>query len=673
MRADSLYGDGSVVRKKTSLARTQHNSKRGGGLTAAGSQTGASQPVYRSPRADRSSPSAGTRSNNGTQADIRNARSYSASVPTSSLSGPKFSLPEVVDILLGGSGDNGQNGKASALSGSNQSLEPGTLLSGATTPKEQQQQTQALRNAQAEQESQLLDANTKSKTDMGIEPFWQQVWDLAGAANPDGQTAQNNHTRGSNQTPAEVDAENAASANENSTSGVYSPRAAEASSIQTAPQEPKTDAVSSVQENWQDYLDLAQQTTFTLLDKQQMNVAADTLESAVTQLENEAGANPTDEQLTQINDYKALQAIFSELSTYTDPVTAAAGGALTAFPLNIISKAAEKNAQENNIPTLSLDSDKLVASALGSSDSHYYSDDVDAVLKKIGKGNDYANTTYTSSPIAWKTGALATNLALLKGADTLAGGIWEAIPELSSAGRANAGADALLNDLADSDASLSAAGAQGAKLPVDIAGESGYAGSGNPIINGVDALKQARAAQPALASYTGPLPLSDVADYLTKVISGNGATGATGSEGDESLDSDILIDSYKNMRNNPNVTGQSHHLNQDAAFRDVIPKNDGLCVELEGNAFRDVGSPHYSAHKNLESFWNNFRSKGDLYGDTPKISDYNSALYDSLRAAGLSDAQAKIAVQNAVKQQSQYGLVGDSFVPRIPGRINFKR
>ena len=159
----------------------------------------------------------------------------------------------------------------------------------------------------------MLDANTKSRTDAGIEPFWQQVWDLAGAANPDGQTAQNNHTRGSNLTPAEADAENAASADENPTSDVYSPRAAKASSIQTAPQEPEADAVSSVQKNWQDYLDLAQQTTFTLLDKQQMNVAADTLASAVTQLEDEAGANPTDEQLTQINDYKALHAIFSTL------------------------------------------------------------------------------------------------------------------------------------------------------------------------------------------------------------------------------------------------------------------------------------------------------------------------------------------------------------------------
>jgi hypothetical protein len=145
--------------------------------------------------------------------------------------------------------------------------------------------------------------------------------------------------------------------------------------------------------------------------------------------------------------------------------------------------------------------------------------------------------------------------------------------------------------------------------------------------------------------------------------------GYNGGTGDAA--SDILIDSYKNMRDNPHITGQAHHINQDAAFRDVIPRNDGLCLELEGNAFRDVGSPHYSAHENLESFWNKYRSKGDLHGNTPTISDYNTALFDSLRAAGLSNSQAKIAVQNAIRQQSQYGLTGNSLVPRIPGRITF--
>ncbi|UOO38268.1 hypothetical protein IZU99_03155 [Oscillospiraceae bacterium CM] len=183
---------------------------------------------------------------------------------------------------------------------------------------------------------------------------------------------------------------------------------------------------------------------------------------------------------------------------------------------------------------------------------------------------------------------------------------------------------------------------------------------------GADTVSAQQVENSAGQGYNGINTLEKLYD---EALNGKGVNGA----GETGSGSNILIDTYKNMRNNPDVTGQAHHLNQNAAFRDVIPKNDGLSVELEGNAFKDVGSPHYSAHENLEGFWNNFRSQGDLYGDTPTISAYNSALYNSLRAAGLSDAQAKIAVQNAIKQQSQYGLVGDSFVPRIPGRINFRK
>ncbi len=178
---------------------------------------------------------------------------------------------------------------------------------------------------------------------------------------------------------------------------------------------------------------------------------------------------------------------------------------------------------------------------------------------------------------------------------------------------------------------------------------------------------------PSIAPLLGNvMKSSDEAAGIEKKVVKSGDEVSKGI-GDTVSDSDILIDTYKNMRNNPDLVGQAHHLNQNAAFKDIIPKNDGLCVELEGNAFKDIGSAHYSAHKNLENYWNNFRTKGDLYRDIPTISDYNSALYDSLRAAGLTDTQAKIAVQNAIKQQSKYGLSGESLVPKIPGMINFKK
>lgn len=53
--------------------------------------------------------------------------------------------------------------------------------------------------------------------------------------------------------------------------------------------------------------------------------------------------------------------------------------------------------------------------------------------------------------------------------------------------------------------------------------------------------------------------------------------------------------------------GQSHHLNQEAAYRDVIPTNKGAAIKLEGNAFTAPGTPHYEAHKSFEVFWSQYR------------------------------------------------------------------
>ncbi|HLY89154.1 MAG TPA: LysM peptidoglycan-binding domain-containing protein, partial [Acetobacteraceae bacterium] len=52
---------------------------------------------------------------------------------------------------------------------------------------------------------------------------------------------------------------------------------------------------------------------------------------------------------------------------------------------------------------------------------------------------------------------------------------------------------------------------------------------------------------------------------------------------------------------------QANHLNQDAAFRDLIPRNDGLAVGMRGNAFTEVGSAHYEFHSSLEEFWSPYR------------------------------------------------------------------
>ena len=47
------------------------------------------------------------------------------------------------------------------------------------------------------------------------------------------------------------------------------------------------------------------------------------------------------------------------------------------------------------------------------------------------------------------------------------------------------------------------------------------------------------------------------------------------------LDDGILVEAYKILRKNKAISGQAHHLNQNAAFKDVIPHKEGLSIKLE--------------------------------------------------------------------------------------------
>ncbi|MEB9324312.1 type IV secretion protein Rhs [Bacillus cereus] len=206
------------------------------------------------------------------------------------------------------------------------------------------------------------------------------------------------------------------------------------------------------------------------------------------------------------------------------------------------------------------------------------------------------------------------------------------------------------------------------------------ADSVSPFVKGVEIMPDGSVARTGM-NYSGKFQgahdtskasiQSRISNLESGGVKGTGNIGK-GASGANEFD-DILIDSYKNLRKNKEISGQAHHLNQDAAFRDYIPRNDGLSVKLEGNIFKDIDSPHYNAHKSLEDFWNIYRKNGDLAGLKPNLTDYNNALRDSLINVGLSEAQVNKAVSEAIKQQINAGLLADDFVPRIPGRINLPK
>jgi RHS repeat-associated protein len=114
---------------------------------------------------------------------------------------------------------------------------------------------------------------------------------------------------------------------------------------------------------------------------------------------------------------------------------------------------------------------------------------------------------------------------------------------------------------------------------------------------------------------------------------------------------------------------QAHHLNQNAAFRTVIPRDEGLAIGLRGNAFTERGTPHYMFHQSLESFWDQYRVGGALAGTRPTNAQYGQALQTALEASGFPAAQAADLAALAASQRAAYGLAETTLVPRVPGRL----
>ncbi|WP_232788342.1 hypothetical protein, partial [Shewanella chilikensis] len=73
--------------------------------------------------------------------------------------------------------------------------------------------------------------------------------------------------------------------------------------------------------------------------------------------------------------------------------------------------------------------------------------------------------------------------------------------------------------------------------------------------------------------------------------------GLSGCPNAEEAD-DAILGPHGKLKNDSRP-GQSHHLNQDAVFRDVIPTNSGAAIKLEGNAFVHLTIKHINLLSNF--------------------------------------------------------------------------
>lgn len=117
---------------------------------------------------------------------------------------------------------------------------------------------------------------------------------------------------------------------------------------------------------------------------------------------------------------------------------------------------------------------------------------------------------------------------------------------------------------------------------------------------------------------------------------------------------------------------QAHHLNQHAAYRDVIPHSEGVAIAVRGNALYDVGSEHYIIHSVMEDFWAQFRGDGPRAGEKPTNREYGECMVRALMASGKAQSHAEAAAVAAAAREHResYGLEEDALVPRIPGKMN---
>jgi RHS repeat-associated protein len=129
------------------------------------------------------------------------------------------------------------------------------------------------------------------------------------------------------------------------------------------------------------------------------------------------------------------------------------------------------------------------------------------------------------------------------------------------------------------------------------------------------------------------------------------------------------IGPYKELRKTLPKGEQANHLNQNAAYRDVIPEDQGLAVGMRGNAFTEPGTPHYEFHKSLEKFWDQFRKGGSQAGTTPTNAQYDDALKEALKSGGFSGDEAAKLAREAASQRASHGLKPGDPVPRVPGKM----
>jgi len=132
------------------------------------------------------------------------------------------------------------------------------------------------------------------------------------------------------------------------------------------------------------------------------------------------------------------------------------------------------------------------------------------------------------------------------------------------------------------------------------------------------------------------------------------------------IDEGLLTGTYGELKGTLPPGYQANHINQYAAFKKILSRNDGFSVGMRGDIITEPGTPHYKFHRSLEEFWDQFRDDGSRREEMPTIAEYHQATQKALVASGFTPEQASYLVEKAANDFTSKGISLSEQVPEIP-------
>ena len=112
---------------------------------------------------------------------------------------------------------------------------------------------------------------------------------------------------------------------------------------------------------------------------------------------------------------------------------------------------------------------------------------------------------------------------------------------------------------------------------------------------------------------------------------------------------------------------QAHHVAQNAIYGNIVAKSEGITISVEGDAIREIGSPHNEMHIFSDAQLDVFREAGTV----PTNVEYAEISARAMLSVGYNEVVTKYVIDQVIQQQLAHGLLPNMPIPKMPRKLYF--